>query len=401
MVQASAVGLLLQLARDPKGGEVPTAAAMLAAAAAGHDAVVAVLLVAGVSAHPAPASQQSPLLLAAQAGHEAVVALLLAAAPPPPGKQLSKQASPPRSRLGVVQAAGEGGGEEAAHALILASQAGAAGVVEQLLVAGVSARATWGQQNATALHAAACSTEQAAVATQLALVRQRARLEARLSVSRATPLHVAAQRGTWPKLLAEHANLNARLADNTTPLMLAAAAGHGSWVARLLQQPEASSTPTARTRSGRSTSARGSSGLLGPSSGSSTPSAGSAASAISTFGTSTVATSSAASSDSTSAASAADSVSAPGSRAEVDAVDSRGHTALHLAAHSGCAAAVKALLEHGADLGIVAGDGATALDLALAAGHSGVARSLRGRHRSVVEHVQELAAKIKVSRHCR
>lgn len=389
------MGLLLQLTRDPKGGEVPTAAAMLAAAAAGHDAVVAVLLAAGASAHPAPASQQSPLLLAAQGGREAVVALLLAAAALQPGKQRSKQASPPRSRLGVVQGAGKGGGEEAVHALILASQAGAAGVVEQLLAAGVSARAKWGEQSVTALHAAACSTERAAVATQLALVRQRARLEAHLAGSRATPLHVAAQQGTWSELLAEHANLNARLADNTTPLMLAAAGGHGSWVARLLQQPEAGSSPAGRARSSiarRSTSARGGSSPLGPApSGGSLASEGSAASAALTTAASAA-----------TAATTADSVSGLGSRADVDAVDSRGHTALHHAAHSGCAAAVKALLESGADVGVAAGDGSTALDLAVAAGHNGVARSLRGRHRSVVEHMQGLAAKImQVSRHCR
>lgn len=372
---------MLQLTSGSTHGEVPTAVPMLAAAAAGHSDVVAVLLAAGCPADASIGGPESPLLLAAQGGHDSAVALLLAAR----SSQFSKPAGAiSGSGAGGGPSKGDGGREEVVHALMLAAQAGAAGVVEQLLAAGAQTRDTWGDDGITALHAAACAPEgDAMLATQVALLRRSSssRLQAQLGGSRATPLHIAAQRGAWSQVLADKADLNAHLADGTTPLMLACAAGHGAWVGRLLQGTTAlARTPSGGTPSRRTslTSRRTGSGSLHgggplatiPSGGTlgSAPSGGSLASQGST---------------------------GSGRQVEVDAADQRGHTALHHAAHAGCEAAVKALLEHGADSAAVAVDGATAMDLAQAEGHGSLVRLLRGRHRSVAEHVRGVAAKIR------
>ncbi len=62
--------------------------------------------------------------------------------------------------------------------------------------------------------------------------------------------------------------------------------------------------------------------------------------------------------------------------ADVNARNSQGMTALHYAAHSGNEMAASVLVEHGADVAIVDGNGHTAAEVAIIYGHDGLSTAL-------------------------
>lgn len=206
------------------------------------------LLAAGAQVGACGSRGATPLFVAAQAGHTEVVHLLLAA-----GAAVDEEAAYPRRGTPLYAAATRGhlevmqellqGGASPNNArnapLLAAAYAGHAPCVDLLLQAGADVNAASLTMGETALHHAAARNHPACMEL---LLRGGAQVDATPSRTRATPLYAAVQAGHVAcvrQLLAAGATVDGAMAGHVlqrrSPLLAASAAGATEVVAALLE----------------------------------------------------------------------------------------------------------------------------------------------------------------------